>query len=54
VNLPVSNLLPIPRGLSFEVASMFEPLAVAMHSMKFAAVQLGETVAVFGAGRSGC
>ena len=53
VNLPVSNLLPIPRGLSFEVASMFEPLAVAMHSMKFAAVQLGETVAVFGAGPIG-
>ena len=53
LNLPVSNLLPVPRGLSFEVASMFEPLAVAMHSMKFAAVQLGETVAVFGAGPIG-
>jgi L-iditol 2-dehydrogenase len=53
VNLPVSNLLPIAKGLSFEVASLFEPLAVAMHSMKFAAVQLGETVAVFGAGPIG-
>jgi L-iditol 2-dehydrogenase len=53
LNLPASNLLPMPQGLSFEVASMFEPLAVALHSMKFAAVQLGETVAVFGAGPIG-
>lgn len=53
VNLPAANLLPIPAGLSMELASMAEPLAVAMHSMKFAAIQLGETAAVFGAGPIG-
>jgi L-iditol 2-dehydrogenase len=53
VNLPVSNLLAIPADLSLELATIVEPLAVAMHSMKFAAIQPGETVAVFGAGPIG-
>jgi threonine dehydrogenase-like Zn-dependent dehydrogenase len=53
VNLPVSNLLAIPPALSLELATIVEPLAVAMHSMKFAAIQPGETVAVFGAGPIG-
>jgi L-iditol 2-dehydrogenase len=53
VNLPATNLLPIPTTLSMELASVAEPLAVAMHSMKFAAVLPGETVAVFGAGPIG-
>jgi len=53
VNLPVSNLCAIPNHLSLEEASLLEPLAVAMHSMKFAAVQAGETVVVFGAGPIG-
>ena len=50
VNLPVANLLPIPDSLPLDVATMIEPLAVAMHSMKFAGIQIGERVAVFGAG----
>ena len=53
VNLPAGNLLPIPQSLSLELATVVEPLAVALHSMKFAAVQPGETVAVFGAGPIG-
>jgi L-iditol 2-dehydrogenase len=53
VNLPAANLLPIPPELSLELATIVEPLAVAMHSLKFAAVQPGETVAVFGAGPIG-
>ena len=53
VNLPVSNLLAIPPELSLELATIVEPLAVAMHSMKFAQIQAGETVAVFGAGPIG-
>jgi len=53
VNLPVSNLLAIPDRLSMELATVVEPLAVAMHSMQFAAIQSGETVAVFGAGPIG-
>jgi L-iditol 2-dehydrogenase len=53
VNLPASNLMAIPKELSLALATLVEPLAVAMHSLKFAAVQLGETVAVFGAGPIG-
>jgi len=53
VNLPAGNLLPIPPGISLELATVAEPLAVAMHSMKFASVQPGETVAVYGAGPIG-
>ncbi|MBZ5727211.1 MAG: alcohol dehydrogenase catalytic domain-containing protein, partial [Acidobacteriia bacterium] len=53
VNLPAANLLAIPRQISLELASMVEPLAVALHSMKFAALQSGETAAVFGAGPIG-
>lgn len=53
VNLPVHNLVGIPERLSIEHATLVEPLAVAVHSMKFAAIQLGETVAVYGAGPIG-
>jgi L-iditol 2-dehydrogenase len=53
VNLPAANLLPLPRELSLEEATLFEPLAVALHSMKFAAVLPGEHAAVFGAGPIG-
>src|SRR5689334_5208555 len=53
VNLPAVNLLAIPPTLSMELATVVEPLAVAMHSMQFAAVQPGETVAVFGTGPIG-
>ena len=53
VNLPAANLLPIPAGISLDLATIAEPLAVAMHSMKFASAQPGETVAVYGAGPIG-
>ncbi|HUK17477.1 MAG TPA: alcohol dehydrogenase catalytic domain-containing protein [Bryobacteraceae bacterium] len=53
VNLPAANLLPIPASLPLEVATLHEPLAVALHSLKFAAVQEGETVLVIGAGPIG-
>jgi L-iditol 2-dehydrogenase len=53
VNLPARNLLPLPEGLSFQEGTLFEPLAVTVHSMKFAAIQFGETAAVFGAGPIG-
>ncbi|HYW44812.1 MAG TPA: alcohol dehydrogenase catalytic domain-containing protein [Bryobacteraceae bacterium] len=53
VNLPAANVMAIPGNLSLELASVVEPLAVAMHSMKFAAIQPRETVAVFGAGPIG-
>ncbi len=53
VNLPVQNLLPLPSVVPMESGTLFEPLAVALHSMKFAALQPGDRVAVFGAGPIG-
>jgi len=53
VNLPVANFLKIPGSLSADCATLVEPLAIALHSLKFADVKAGETVAVFGAGPIG-
>ncbi len=53
VTVPAANAVPIPEGMDFDYATLFEPLAVALHSMKFARPGLGETAAVFGAGPIG-
>ena len=53
VDLPTHNLQAIPAGLSLDAATLVEPLAVALHSMKLAAIGIGETVALFGAGPIG-
>ncbi|HUY94525.1 MAG TPA: alcohol dehydrogenase catalytic domain-containing protein [Terracidiphilus sp.] len=53
INLPASNFLPIPATMSFAEATLHEPLAVAMHSVRLASIRPGETVAVLGAGPIG-
>lgn len=53
VNLPAHNLLPIPAHFSLSEATIIEPLAVALHSVKLADIRRGETVALFGAGPIG-
>jgi len=53
VNVPAECLLPMPDGWSFPFATLFEPLAVVVHSMDIAAISLGDTAAVFGAGPVG-
>ncbi|MGO9937234.1 MAG: zinc-dependent alcohol dehydrogenase [Terracidiphilus sp.] len=53
VNLPVANFLPIPTGMSFNEATLAEPLAIALHSLRLASIHSGETVAVIGAGPIG-
>jgi L-iditol 2-dehydrogenase len=53
VNLPAANLLPIPAHVSLDLATMVEPLAIALHSLKLGRIEVGETVAVFGAGPIG-
>ncbi len=47
------NLLPVPRGLSPEVAALVEPLACCLHGVARADVQSGDTVAILGAGPIG-
>jgi L-iditol 2-dehydrogenase len=53
VNLPVSNFAPIPTNISFDAATLAEPLAIAIHSLRLASIGAGETVAVIGAGPIG-
>ncbi len=53
ITLPATNILPLPVSLSFQEGTLFEPLAVVLHSMKFVQLQPGEKVAVFGAGPIG-
>ncbi len=53
VNLPVSNFAPIPANLSFDAATLAEPLAIAIHSLRLASISANETVAVIGAGPIG-
>ena len=53
VNLPAANFSPIPAQMSFDEATLAEPLAVAMHSVRLASIRAGETVAVIGAGPIG-
>ena len=47
------SILPIPEGVSFEVAAMCEPLAVAMHGVNRAGVKAGDKLVVFGCGPIG-
>lgn len=47
------SILPIPDGISYDVAAMCEPLAVAMHGVNRAEVRPGDKVVVFGCGPIG-
>lgn len=47
------SILPIPEGVSYDVAAMCEPLAVAMHGVNRADVKAGDKVVVFGCGPIG-
>jgi L-iditol 2-dehydrogenase len=49
----VSNVQPIPAGVSFEVGCLYEPLGCAAWAARHLGVRLGDTVAVNGVGFAG-
>jgi threonine dehydrogenase-like Zn-dependent dehydrogenase len=53
VKRDVRGLFALPARLDVHDGAMVEPFAVAVHAMRFAALQPGETVAVIGAGAIG-
>ncbi len=53
VILPQHNLFALPEHLSLDEGTLAEPLAVVLHSMQFAAIRPGDSVAIFGAGPIG-
>lgn len=50
---PEEFTYPLPAHLSYEAGALIEPLAVAVHAVKRANVQMGEKVLVLGAGAIG-
>jgi L-iditol 2-dehydrogenase len=53
VRVPEWNLVPLPDGVAFEEAAMTEPCAVALHAVRQAGIQPGDTALVMGAGPIG-
>jgi (R,R)-butanediol dehydrogenase/meso-butanediol dehydrogenase/diacetyl reductase len=53
VTVPVEGLVPIPDGVSDELAALAEPLAVGLHAVRRGGVQPGDTVLLLGAGPIG-
>ncbi len=51
--VPASCLHPLPTGIDLSVASIVEPLAVAVHGLHRARVAAGDRVAIIGAGPIG-
>ncbi len=49
-----SNLLPIPDNLSFDEASLAEPLSCCINGQEYLDIGLGTSVCVIGAGPIGC
>lgn len=47
------SLLPIPKGLPYEIAALTEPLSVALHGVNRAQAKPGDKVVVFGCGPIG-
>ena len=57
VRVPAPNVerdvLPLPDGSSFEVATLIEPLACCLRGIDRAAIQTGDCVGILGAGSNG-
>jgi len=53
VALPPEVLHPVPDGVDPRMATLAEPLAVAVHAVDLSGMQPGDTVAVYGAGPIG-
>ncbi len=47
------SILPIPEGISYEVAAMCEPLAVALHGVNRAEAKAGTKLVIYGCGPIG-
>ncbi len=53
VRVPASSVIPIPEKVDYESAAFTEPVAVALHGIRRAGIQVGDSVAVWGAGPIG-
>jgi (R,R)-butanediol dehydrogenase/meso-butanediol dehydrogenase/diacetyl reductase len=51
--VPAEAAVPLPDGVSLRHAALAEPLSVSVHGVRRSGIQVGDTVAVFGAGPIG-
>lgn len=51
--VPLWNLVIVPESVSYEEAAMAEPAAVAVHALRQAGIEVGDNIAIFGAGPIG-
>ena len=52
-HIVAQNMHRVPAALPFAQAALIEPLACALHGVRDAGIQLGDTVAIIGAGAQG-
>lgn len=53
ITIPAKRVYKIPDEMSFEEGALIEPLSVAVHAVRRADIELGETVLVIGGGAVG-
>jgi threonine dehydrogenase-like Zn-dependent dehydrogenase len=53
VCMPARHCFPVPAGVDFPTAALCEPLAVAVHGVRLAGLEIGQRVLVLGAGTIG-
>lgn len=53
VRVPASNIVPVPEKVDYESAAFAEPVAVALHGTRRAGIQIGDVIAIWGAGPIG-
>ncbi|MBB6450514.1 L-iditol 2-dehydrogenase [Geomicrobium halophilum] len=53
IDVPITNLIPIPDEMDGKLAVLIEPLAVIVHAFRNVSIEVGDTVAVIGCGTEG-
>src|SRR5215467_8261493 len=53
VKMPARHCFRVPAGVDFATAALSEPLGVAVHGVRLAGLEIGQQVAVLGAGTIG-
>lgn len=53
ITIPAKRVYKIPDDMSFEEGALIEPLSVAVHAVRRAGIELGDTVLVIGGGAIG-
>jgi 2-desacetyl-2-hydroxyethyl bacteriochlorophyllide A dehydrogenase len=53
LEMPARHCFRVPSGLDFPTAALTEPLAVAVHGVRLSGLEIGQRVAVLGAGTIG-